>query len=286
MSLTEASEKLDVHYMTAYKYVRTGRLNAIKERGQWWVTDQNLHDFLAERHTRGGTHSVGDGDGDDNEVRASRRRHAENFRRRIVNGDDSGAWTVITDALASGATAAEIHTDVISPAMASIGERWAAGSLSISQEHLATAVVQRILGRMTPMFRHPGRRSVTIVLGVVSGDSHALPTALMADLLTDKLFHVVNLGANTPSDAFIETIAGVDGPVAVGLLATLDEFEEVLGETIREINAVLPAVPIYVGGHLGARVASLAGVAGVSQTPDEAVDHFETFRAAELSRRA
>jgi len=286
MSLTEASEKLDVHYMTAYKYVRTGRLHATKSRGQWWVTDEALEAFTSEQHVRASKADIAKTDTAKDTAKTSRtkpkvsrRRYAQNLRRRAVNGDDAGAWTVITEALASGATPAEIHIDVIGAAMTEIGERWSAGTLTISQEHQATAVVQRILGRMTPMFRHPGRRSVTVVLGLVSGDPHGLAAALMSDLLSGSLFHVVNLGANTPAAAFIETVGGIDGPVAVGLLATLDGLEDKLVEAVAAINEGHPTVPIYVGGRLASSVASMPGVAGTSTSPEEALEHFETFRS-------
>jgi excisionase family DNA binding protein len=38
ITLTEAAELLGVHYMTAYKYVRTGRLAATKVGGGWRIS--------------------------------------------------------------------------------------------------------------------------------------------------------------------------------------------------------------------------------------------------------
>ena len=42
ISLGEAAERLGVHYMTAYRYVRTGRLPATRVGGQWVVDPRDL----------------------------------------------------------------------------------------------------------------------------------------------------------------------------------------------------------------------------------------------------
>ena len=42
LSLQEAADRLEVHYMTAYRYVRTGRLRAVQIGSQWWVDPQDL----------------------------------------------------------------------------------------------------------------------------------------------------------------------------------------------------------------------------------------------------
>ena len=37
VSLPEAARRLGLHYMTVYRYVRTGRLPAVRKGGQWLV---------------------------------------------------------------------------------------------------------------------------------------------------------------------------------------------------------------------------------------------------------
>ena len=46
VSLPEAAELLGVHYMTAYRYVRTGRLEARVVRGVWQVERRAIELFL------------------------------------------------------------------------------------------------------------------------------------------------------------------------------------------------------------------------------------------------
>ena len=50
LSLADVAERLGVHYMTVYRYVRTGRLRAQREGTQWVVLESELSRFDVERH--------------------------------------------------------------------------------------------------------------------------------------------------------------------------------------------------------------------------------------------
>jgi len=45
LSLRECAERLGVHYMTAYRYVRTGMLAAVKQGTEWRVAVEDLESF-------------------------------------------------------------------------------------------------------------------------------------------------------------------------------------------------------------------------------------------------
>ena len=47
LSLNEVAEKLGVHYMTVYRYVRTGLLPAAKSGGTWRVLADDLENFAS-----------------------------------------------------------------------------------------------------------------------------------------------------------------------------------------------------------------------------------------------
>lgn len=195
LSLTAAAARLGVHYMTAYRYVRTGRLEAWKDGGEWKISRPALDSFMA-RQTSDPVVAT-----EPRVVRSKARVHLEH---RLVAGDEPGAWSVIEDALASGASPDEMAVDVLMPALASIGDRWADGSLSVAEEHRASAVAIRLIGRMGPRFAHRGRKRGTVVVGAPSGERHEMPVALVANLLRRAGFEVVELGPDTPPTSFAE----------------------------------------------------------------------------------
>jgi MerR family transcriptional regulator, light-induced transcriptional regulator len=235
LTLAEAAELLGVHYMTAYRYVRTGRLPATKQGATWLVDRSDVDAFghtpVTPARRRGG----------------SREAIPLRLEDRLVAGDESGAWLVVEDALAGSMSPEKVYTDLLSPAMASIGERWARGELDIETEHQATTVVLRIVGRLGPRFVRPGRRRGTVVLGAPAGDDHGMPVLLAADLVRASGFDVVDLGANTPPGAFGRTVQRTDALVAVGVCATRGDNLDGVQDALSGI-ASAGEVPIVLGG--------------------------------------
>ena len=52
MSLDEAAKVLGVHYMTAYRYVRQGKLAASRVKGVWQVTPHAVGEFQRRADVR------------------------------------------------------------------------------------------------------------------------------------------------------------------------------------------------------------------------------------------
>lgn len=267
ISLTEAAQHLGVHYMTAYRYVRTGRLPATKVGGVWHVPVSAIESF--------GSSPAADGRVD---------RHAR-LEERLLASDEAGAWDIVEGALASGLDPRDIHLQIITPALVDIGRRWEQGELPIADEHRATAVASRIIARLGPLFTRPGRRRGTIVIGAPALDQHAIPSAMAADLLRSHGFDVIDLGANTPAESFVHA-AGDDAVFAIGICITTADNEDSIRSTLREIRSVT-TVPIVVGG--AAKVESEEvqrwGASIATDSAEAMIDAFETF-VAERTRPA
>lgn len=268
VTLAEAAEQLDVHYMTAYRYVRTGRMHAEKRGGKWWVTHADLKAVVA----------AGTGRRVSTPQTASRENLVEPLVSRLIAGDTAGCWDLISDALSAGATPVEIHVDLLGVALERIGQGWCDGEFSVAEEHRATASAYRLLGQLGPLFRHRGRRRGSIVLGVVEGDMHAMPTAIMADLLSDRRYEVVDLGANTPAESFIAAARSTDSLVGIGVCVVLDTFADSALQILATVRAELPGVFVVAGGPgvSGASTDAFAALADVvTSSAQEACDAFE-----------
>ena len=235
IGLRRAAEELDVHYMTAYRYVRTGQLPAHKVGGQWQVDLDDLEVLVsgsAPRTSGGPPRAV----------------HRERIETRLIAGDETGAWQVLESAMSSGADPAEVLTEVLSPALRSIGARWADGELSISDEHRASAVAHRLIARLGPRFSRPGRRRGTVVLGSAAGDQHSLPTAIFGDLLRGAGLEVIDLGADCPAGSFVDAVAAVGAPCVIGVCVTAPDVAASVPGLVEEIGVELPGCPVLVGG--------------------------------------
>ncbi len=235
MTLHEAAEVLGVHYMTVYRYVRLGQLEAHKVGGTWQVDEGDLRAFRAHPAVVVGRPQA---------------PWSQRLEHRLIAGDANGAWGVVEAALTGGADFDEIYLEVMAPAMVSIGARWARGELDISVEHRATAILTRLLGRLGHRFGRRGRSKGSVVLGAPAGELHSLPVAMAADLVRQRGWDVSDLGADVPAASFVHAAVGTDDLVAVGLSATLEGTLDSMRAALEALRSGLPGgVALVVGGQ-------------------------------------
>jgi excisionase family DNA binding protein len=250
LTLYEVAERLGVHYMTVYRYVRTGRLDGHKVGVEWRVNPTDLDDFIAASSASNADSTTNNGNGDGDIGGAPRRRRVDYHRRlvdRLVAGDENGSWAIVQNALTAGLDPNGVYLDVISPALAIIGDEWAAGRLTIGEEHQASVVVHRLIGRLGPLFTRRGRSRGAIVLGAPAGDNHSLPSALFADLLRGVGFSAIDLGANTPPSSFVDTARRSERLLAVAVSATSLDDDTQIAAVATAVHAELEA-PVVLGG--------------------------------------
>ena len=274
LTLHEAAEVLGVHYMTAYRYVRLGLLDAEKVRGTWRVERADLDAFRTHAgDVRAGDVRAGDvsGDGVDGEpdtlgdvdvldviasdptrdpgARRRRAPWADRLEARLVAGDSRGAWGVVEAALSAGSCLDEIYIDVLGPALTSIGCRWEKGEIDVAIEHRASVIALRMIGRLGPRFSRRGRTRGVVVVGAPQGELHSLPVAMLADLLRQRGWDVADLGGNVPTASLGRFVAGSsDQIVAVGLSVSTDTFLEPVTEAIAAVRAASASTLIVLGG--------------------------------------
>ncbi len=263
LTLTEAAEELGVHYMTVYRYVRTGRLPAVRVGGSWRVDRADLG--LGRPASSG-----------DKEVRPARRRSSRaRLEARLLAGDEAGAWAIAEAALASDMTPEDVLLELIGPAMQAIGTGWERGELSVADEHRASAVVTRLISRLSGRFTRRGRKRGSVVVAAPPGELHGVPVAMAADLLRWRGYEVVELGADTPAEALAEAAAGVADLMAVALACTTDASCGSARRALAVMRRRLPEVPRLVGG---------AAVAGPEEARQLHADLFTGRRADDLLR--
>ncbi len=235
LTLQEAADELGVHYMTAYRYVRLGQLDAHKVGGTWQVTSAALEAFRSERR------------GD----QPSRRRTvpwSDRLEARLLAGDAAGAWGVLESALAGGSSVSDAYVEVLAPALRSIGDRWERGEIDVAIEHRASGIANRLIGRLGSRCVRRGRSRGAILLGTPEGERHSLPGAILSDLLRLEGWDVSDLGADTPVDSFVLAANSIDDLVAVGLSVTSQESIAAAAATCRALRASESSVPILLGG--------------------------------------
>jgi excisionase family DNA binding protein len=275
IGLAEAAELLGVHYMTAYRYVRTGMLPAHRAHGRWVVPVSEIEAMAARS------------DDDPVPARARRAPHRARLVARMLASDASGAWMVVERALAAGLSPRSAVLDLIAGALRDIGDGWERGELTVGQEHAATAVGSRLLGRLGPLITRRGPSRGAIVLAGAPGEQHTLCMVILADLLRADGWRVVELGGDTPVADLIAAMTESDRLVAVGICVGSRQTRKAAAEAAAAVHAAADDVTVLIGGPgvTDARTARRLGADGWGRDAD-AVTQLLTERPARKPGRS
>jgi excisionase family DNA binding protein len=261
LTLPEVADQLGVHYMTAYRYVRTGRLPAKRVAGTWQVDPGDL-----EKMRRAGK---GTGERRPTGVIPAR----EHLELRLLASDEPGAWEIVEAALGSGMEPETVLLEVIAPTLRSIGELWEQGKLSIADEHRASATATRLISRLGARFGRRGHKRGTVIVTAPAGEMHSVPIAMAANLLRWHGFGVVELGADTPAEALAEAALAEPDLVAVAIGCTAKNSPQSARRAIAALRQSTPKVPVLLGG---------AAIATATQAKRLGADMFTGSRADEI----
>jgi excisionase family DNA binding protein len=272
LSLREAADRLGLHYMTIYRRVRLGILPAQKVGGTWLVDPADLEPTTATpgrgRRPRGAAHQ---------RVSIWQAR----LQARMLGGDVAGSWQVIEAAMASGFDPGEIYVRLLAPSLHAIGAAWRTGRVSVDQEHLASSVAGALIGRLGPRFVHPGRKKGVVIVAMPPGERHGLGVAMLADILADAGYGVLNLGPDTPTASLVAAMRDVGSLVAVVVSVVDTARRPAAGRLLAAARRERPSVVRLVGGNAvpDERVALELGADGWVADPRRLGDLIGSLRA-------
>lgn len=191
---------------------------------------------------------------------AARRRLAD----ALARFDDAAAQAVL-DRLLSEWTPRAVIGEVVVPYLGDLGDRWAAGSASVAEEHFATSVIRgRLLGLARGWDAGAGPRAL---LGCPAGELHDLGLLCFGIALRSHGWRITYLGADTPVTTLRETAERLR-PEIVVLAATTPEPFEAIPPAIAE----LPSALALAGRGATPAIARRLGATLLEENPVAAAD--------------
>jgi MerR family transcriptional regulator, light-induced transcriptional regulator len=139
---------------------------------------------------------------------------------------------------------------IIQPAMYEIGHMWARGEITVGQEHLATAITQRVMSVFYPLILELPRERGTVIVTASPGELHEIGPRILADLIELSGWDVCYTGANTPIGSVIDLVKRTAPHclcISTSLSVSLPSVAKLIASVREEVGAAAPS--IMVGGQ-------------------------------------
>lgn len=167
----------------------------------------------------------------------------------LMNGDRSTGLEIVNRLLEEGTDVITIYEGVIKPAMYKVGELWEEGKISVATEHLASAIVETLLGHLHyRIIKNAGTNKMVVVITSVEDEVHQIGAKMVSDMFELHGWTSHFLGANTPMDELLDFISRIN-PTIIGLSMSINLHTRNLEKTISKIRERIPEMPILVGGQ-------------------------------------
>ena len=138
--------------------------------------------------------------------------------------------------------------EVIQPLVVGIGEKWSAGELRVSHEHVGTAIIRTFLARTSrPIALHPN--APVLVCTTPAGQLHELGSLLVASVAASQGWKIVYAGPSLPAEEIASMSIKLEAR-AVALSIVFPPDDPTLGAELTQLRRLLPeSMAIFVGGR-------------------------------------
>ena len=205
-------------------------------------------------------------------------RHRAQLTDALLRGDPTRAKDVAREASRDLGEEEFLHR-VLSETMREIGRRWSRGTVTVTQEHLATSIVANLLSRLNGPLRSKVSNGPEVVVCVPEGEYHTLPLLLAERSLLEKGYRVVNIGPSAPTQS-TTLFVRARGPCGVLISVTQPGCLEAARALARRLRRELPEIRIAVGGQAVERSLLMSEIRGVDLCRGSLSEHLAAWPSA------
>ncbi|MCL2220521.1 MAG: homocysteine S-methyltransferase family protein [Chitinispirillia bacterium] len=204
--------------------------------------------------------------------------------RNAVVGRDKRNLPGLIDTLLKDKSASDILNTILLPAMSEVGEKMAAGEMILPFVLQAAEVMKDAVTILEPYLKEAGGAAVKgkMIIATVYGDVHDIGKNLVASILRNQGFDVIDLGKQVAVDTIVDAVHR-EKPDFVGLSALLVTTSQQMAECVKEFAKRGIDVPIVIGGaavnkDFAARISKLDDGTGFAPGVYYARDAFDVVK--------
>jgi methanogenic corrinoid protein MtbC1 len=128
------------------------------------------------------------------------------FLSLLLHGDSQGCLKLAEQSIQTSDDLKGFYLDIVCPAMYRIGQFWEFNQISVAEEHLATAIVGRVMAALYPRFAQFTITRGKVVVSAGPNEFHELGARMVADFMELEGWDVIYLGANTPAHEMLDIL--------------------------------------------------------------------------------
>jgi 5-methyltetrahydrofolate--homocysteine methyltransferase len=174
----------------------------------------------------------------------------QELKKAIVEGEDDLAVSLVQKALKKGSKPLDLVNKAIVPGIQEAGDLWKKNVYFQSDIVMSAEAFHGAMEVVKPLLTTKDTGIVKkVVIGTVAGDIHNLGKIIVIAMLQGAGFHVIDLGEDVPTSAFIDAVNKFK-PDILGLGCYMTTTMQGMKEVVKNLknNGLRDHVKVLIGG--------------------------------------
>lgn len=177
---------------------------------------------------------------------------AKQYAKAAIQGDEFACGEILDSLFRARLALIDVYQEVLAPAMALVGTWYKVDAIDEAQEHMASAITERMMARTVHLSTPIRRNGKTALLGCAPNSFHVIGLRMIGDYLRVCGWKTLFLGANVPTQSYV-TAVQQHRPALVLISCSAEEAADPTLDLIRQLAELKSRRGGYVigaGGHL------------------------------------
>ncbi|WP_281887840.1 B12-binding domain-containing protein [Paenibacillus sp. YYML68] len=175
--------------------------------------------------------------------------HAELLAEALLAGDYDKSWSIVDQQTSAGRNSLYIYSKLLTQAMRYIGELWEHNSISVADEHLASAGCDRLLTLYGHMQVQQMEHAKKVMLLCMEGELHYLGLKMISSFFQENGWETRCFGPNLPLEyALVHALSWK--PDVIGISVTMVHALPKLKEYVHTLENMHHRPMVMIGGRL------------------------------------
>ncbi len=173
----------------------------------------------------------------------------ERLFQAVIEGEKEETKKLTEELIEEGRAPLDVLEEILSPALKKVGELYEQKIYFLPQLILSAEAMESASEIIEKNLKVEGKakKKAKIVIATVKGDLHDIGKNIVALVLRNYGYDVIDLGKNVPSKEIVET-ALKEKAEFIGLSALMTTTMEEMGVVISLKNKIIPDTKVFIGG--------------------------------------